>query len=278
VRLTRRGRLAVTLALVLLAGALATYAVRSSSLGTALGLGGGPDCVVESGDVRYEWSTAEAMTATTVAGVGTRIGATVNGVAAAVNRALAVDRERAVEPDAAREVYRRLPDVARPEADALLLAELLLGHRGGVLTCMVPVTDAVGLDREEAGELGLTPRADEVRVAMREVFGKQILGGFEPAGVDSGHVEGSAHYEGRAIDVFFRPISEANQRLGWQQAMWAVAHADDLAVATVIFDREIWSAQRSVQGWRTYRYPGGATDNPVLLHEDHVHVDVAVGG
>ena len=72
-RLTRRGRLAVTLSLVLLAGALATYAVRSSSLGNTLGLGGGPDCVLESGEIRHEWSTDEAMTATTVAGVGTRI-------------------------------------------------------------------------------------------------------------------------------------------------------------------------------------------------------------
>ena len=277
-RLTRRGRLAVTLALVLLAGALATYAVRSSSLGNALGLGGGPDCVLESGEARHEWSTAEAMTATTVAGVGTRIGATVNGVAAAVARTLARERETALGPDAAREVYRRLPDVARPEPAEVLLAELLLGSRGGVLSCTVPLTDQVGLEREDPGELGLTPRADAVRVAMREVFGKQILGGFEPQGVDSGHVEGSAHYEGRAIDVFFRPVSEANQRLGWQQALWAVAHADDLSVATVIFDREIWSAGRSVQGWRTYRYPGGATDNPVLLHEDHVHVDVAEGG
>ena len=33
------------------------------------------------------------MTATTVAGVGTRIGATVNGVAAAVARSLRVERE-----------------------------------------------------------------------------------------------------------------------------------------------------------------------------------------
>ena len=277
-RLTRRGRLAVTLTLVLLVGALATYAVRSSSLGTALGIGGGPDCVLESGETRHEWSTDEAMTATTVAGVGTRIGATVNGVAAAVSRALAREREAAMTVEAAREVYRRLPDVARPEADGVLFAELLLGHRGGVLSCTVPLTEGVGLPREDPGELGLTPRADAVRVTMREVFGKQILGGFEPQGVDSGHVEGSAHYEGRAIDVFFRPVSEANQRLGWQQAMWAVAHAGELAVATVIFDREIWSARRSVQGWRTYRYPGGTTDNPVLLHEDHVHVDVAEGG
>jgi hypothetical protein len=113
---------------------------------------------------------------------------------------------------------------------------------------------------------------------MRAVYGKQILGGFAPDGVDSGHIEGSAHYEGRALDVFFRPVTAENQRLGWQQAMWAVAHAERLDLATVIFDRRIWTARRSLQGWRDYRHPSGATDNPVLLHEDHVHVDVVEGG
>ena len=126
---------------------------------------------------------------------------------------------------------------------------------------------------------GLTPRADTVRIAMRETFGKQIIGGFEPDGVSTGHIEGSAHYEGRAIDVFFRPISAANQQLGWQQAQWAVAHADRLRLATIIFDRRVWSAERSASGWRDYQsIPTAPTDNPVLLHEDHVHVDVLRGG
>jgi hypothetical protein len=61
---------------------------------------------------------------------------------------------------------------------------------------------------------------------------------------------------------------------GWRLAHWLVAHAQELDVAVVIFDRQIWSARRSPQGWRPYAHPSGDTDNPVLAHEDHVHVDV----
>jgi hypothetical protein len=49
-------------------------------------------------------------------------------------------------------------------------------------------------------------------------------------------------------------------------------------VATVIFDGQVWTSARSLLAWREYRYPGGETDDPVLLHEDHVHVDVHEGG
>jgi hypothetical protein len=277
VRLTRRGRLAVTLTLVaaLLAGG-GWLVVTRTPVGPLLGLGDGPPCSLTTGADELSWTSAEAMTATTVAGVGTRIGATENGIAAAVERALAAEPESAISPQAARTVYRLLPDVAQSDARSRAVARALLGDRGPALTCVTPL-DGPELAVEETGSLGLTPRADAVRLAMRTVLGKQVLGGFEAGGVRAGHVEGSAHYEGRAVDVFFRPVSAANTAAGWQTAIWLVAHAEQLRVATVIFDREIWSTERSAQGWRTYRYPGGATDNPVLLHEDHVHVDVPRG-
>ncbi len=278
-RVTRRGRLAVTVVVVALllvvGGALL---LTRTPLGSALGLGGSPPCTLDTGDEELEWSAVQAMTATTVAGVGSRIGASENGVAAAVRRALATDREAPLPVDEAREVYRRLPDVARPAAESVATARALLGHRGAALTCVVPLTAGEDLGEEEAGRLGLTPRADTVRLALRATFGRQSLGGFAPGGVNTGHIEGSAHYEGRAIDVFFRPVTAEGTARGWQVAMWSVAHAEQLELATVIFDRRIWTASRSVQGWRGYQHPGGATDNPVLLHEDHVHVDVHRGG
>ncbi len=276
-RLTRRGRLTATLAALLLLGAVTAYVLVRTPVGTVLGLTTGPPCTLALGDDTLEWSQAQAMTATTVAGVGTRIGAGVNGVAAAVARSLEPEPEAALPVEAARDIYRSLPATATPDEHAVQVARALLGHHGGALSCVLPLTEQVSdQPGETPGALGLTPRADGVRLAMRSVFGKQSLGGFDPDGVGSGHMEGSAHYQGRAIDIFFRPVTDENQRLGWQQATWAVAHADRLDLATVIFDARIWTARRSLEGWRDYDYPGG-TDNPVLLHEDHVHLDVVAG-
>ena len=219
------------------------------------------------------------MTATTVAGVGTRIGASVNGVAAAVRRALALERDAPLPVDEAREIYRDLPDVARPAADAA-------GRRPGPARPQragTPLRGAAHVRVRAArpgvrADSGLTPRADTAPARLAGRVRQAALGGFAPGGVTTGHIEGSAHYEGRAIDVFFRPISAESTRRAGSVALWSLAHAGQLDLATVIFDRRIWTASRSAQGWRGYQHPGGPTDNPVLLHEDHVHVDVHRGG
>jgi hypothetical protein len=278
-RLTRRGRLAVTCTVAAALVGTSAYVLTRTSVGTALGVPVAPPCSVTVDGEERSWSREDAMTATTVTGVGVRIGASVNGVAEAVDRALAADAEEPLGPAAARQVYRALPERATPSPAAVALAEALLGYQERALTCTVgSLAPEPGLAREDAGPNGLTARADTARLAMREVFGKQTLGGFEPRGVATGHIDGSAHYEGRAIDVFFRPVTAENQRRGWAQAAWVVAHAERLDVATVIFDRSLWSARRSVTGWRDYEHPSGPTENPILLHEDHLHVDVLEGG
>jgi hypothetical protein len=117
-----------------------------------------------------------------------------------------------------------------------------------------------------------------VRADLHKAFGDLPLGGFEAGGVTTGHMKGSAHYDGRAIDVFVRPVNAGNKRTGWAIASYLVAHAGRLAVEHVIFDKRIWTAgNRSDQGWRDYD-PGDAPgDRKVLEHRDHVHVDVAAG-
>ena len=100
------------------------------------------------------------------------------------------------------------------------------------------------------------------------------LGGFQPGGVGDGHMSGSTHYEGRAVDIFVRPISDANNLRGWAMAQYFVAQAQRLDVQTVIFDDRIWTARRSDQGWRDYDPPSRSGDQAILEHRDHVHVDV----
>lgn len=164
------------------------------------------------------------------------------------------------------------------EADARILASALTGWSESAFTCTVD--DDAATDPDDADvldETGLVPRAATVRTELAAAYGELPLGGFAPGGVDSGHSEGSAHYDGRAIDVFTRPVTEESQRLGWSVAHYLVAHAERLDVATVIYDGMIWTARRSSQGWRTYDVDTEGRDAAtaaILEHRDHVHVDV----
>ncbi len=177
--------------------------------------------------------------------------------------------------DAAQRVQRSaFPDAyADHEQDARVLASALSGNSPAALRCTVRLAS---YGEEEPGAEGLTPRAASVLDGMRTAFGDLQVGGFDPAGVDSGHIAGSAHYDGRAVDVFFRPYDDPERtRAGWSLAHWLVVHADVYGIATVIYDDRIWTAARSDERWRRYVHPSGDTTDPTLRHLDHVHVDVA---
>jgi len=178
--------------------------------------------------------------------------------------------------EAAQRVQRSgFPEAYEDHAeDARALASALTGYSPAQFTCVVePSPDEASAETTGAG--GLTPRAAEVRHALGRAFGELALGGFAPGGVSTGHMEGSAHYAGRAIDVFVRPVTEENNRRGWAIAHYLVAHADRLLIDHVIFDDRIWTTDsRSEDGWRDYDTPSSAGDPVVLEHRDHVHIDV----
>ncbi|NYG56691.1 hypothetical protein [Nocardioides perillae] len=180
--------------------------------------------------------------------------------------------------EAAQEVQRSgFPEAYEDHADdARALASALTGYSEAAFTCTVDLDAEEETDRLD--RQGLTPRAATVREELEAVFGRLSLGGFAPGGVSSGHSADSAHYDGRAVDVFFRPVGGDRTRRGWAVAQYLVAQADRLGVATVIFDEKIWTARRSSQGWRDYDLDTGGVDRAtaaILLHRDHVHVDVA---
>jgi hypothetical protein len=165
------------------------------------------------------------------------------------------------------------------EAGARALASALTGWSPARFSCVV---HNAGGPAQKPGPSGLTPRAERVRAAVKAAFGDLTMGGFAPGGVTEGHMPGSAHYDGRAIDIFVRPINQDNRRRGWAVASYLVAQANRLDLDHVIFDGRIWSSgRRSEEGWRAYTPPSSSSSpaiQAVLEHRDHVHVDVGTEG
>lgn len=186
-----------------------------------------------------------------------------------------VDGYESMDITAAAQAVQRsgFPDAyADHERDARVLASALTGNSRAAFSCRL------GGEPDEADpdlrDSGLTDRADDVRVALDDLF-DQPLGGFAQGGVSTGHMEGSAHYDGRAVDVFVRPVSRTNRVRGWAIAHYLVSQAERLDIRTVIFDDRIWTAgERSGDGWRDYDPPERSGARAVLEHRDHVHVDV----
>lgn len=229
----------------------------------------GADCSLVAGGGTVALTLDQARDATMLAATTYRDGRTQESLAGALRPALE-DAAGTLTPAQASAA------LARPGAvdDRLPLARALLGYGEQRLVCRA---DEGGVDRQPEGPGGLTPRADDARAQVLAAFGPLPVGGFAPGGVRTGHVEGSAHYDGRAVDVFFRPVSDRNRRRGWTTAQWLIARAEPLDLAVVIFDRQLWSVAHADDGWRPYRHPSGATGNAVLDHLDHVHLDVLRG-
>ena len=212
-------------------------------------------CYVRSTPTNVSMTTDDAMALTTLAAGVRDVSRGRDRVSAAVARVVADDITPAQVDDA---------------------VDSLLGLRpGNRLTCAHPRAD---VQPEKMARDGLTPRANTLRRAWTRVFGPIISGGFAGGGISSGHVDGSSHYDGRAIDVFFRPLGDDEQRRrGHVFAQWLVAHAERYHVLSVIYADRIWTSWAASFGWRDYVHPGGPTRNPVLRHLDHVHVAVESG-
>lgn len=247
-----RGLLVGVLAASVLVVGLLVVVQRPHLLGQALP--GQADCTVTGGDgTVVDLTTAEAEQAGDVAARSVRLQLPRRTTTQALAGDLDLDRD-----------------------DAAVVAAALKGAAPASLVCRHG-----GADDEDADALdgqGLTPRAATLRRELRAAYGDLPDGGFAPGGVSEGHMPGSTHYEGRALDVFFRPVDRGNLTRGWSVAQWLVAHADRLGVDTVIFDRKIWTARRALQGWRDYEpdTSGRSAEVAAILeHRDHIHVDVA---
>ena len=107
-------------------------------------------------------------------------------------------------------------------------------------------------------ESGLTPDAIRVHRALCHRYPQftSFLGRRSSSGY---------HGQGRALDCM---ISDSS--VGWAAARWVRANAKSLGVSEVIYRQQIWTVQRSSDGWRSMSDRGSPTAN----HMDHVHVSV----
>lgn len=252
-------------------------------------------CTVTAASESYDLTSKQAENASAIAAQAVRRGLPARAASVVLAVELA-DHSLGRDPAKAGAVYDRLsgvadyrqqsvPGVAQQisdgsrdsyrdsEAQARALASALTGNTPEAFSCVVKGGWSASSD--ELSPAGLTSRAETVREDVRNAFGRIPDGGFQPGGVTTGHMKGSAHYEGRAVDYFFRPINPRNNIKGWALAQYLVANADRLDVKTVIYDDRIWTRFRSAAGWRDYDVPARGGDQAILEHRDHVHVDVA---
>jgi len=107
-------------------------------------------------------------------------------------------------------------------------------------------------------ESGLAANAVAVHRAVCAAFPQVTsYGGVRPG--DSGE-----HGTGQALDIMITGST------GDQIAEFVRANASDLGVSEVIWSQQIWTMDRSSEGWRYMEDRGSTTAN----HYDHVHVTV----
>lgn len=117
-------------------------------------------------------------------------------------------------------------------------------------------------------EAGLQP--DGVLVVRCAVAHFQIasIGGR----ATSGHIAGSDHYTGRAVDLMIDDwATPAGVAFGDRVAAYFIANAGRFGITYIIWRARIWTTERPY--WRTYTHPSGSA-NPTLLHLNHLHISV----
>ena len=105
-------------------------------------------------------------------------------------------------------------------------------------------------------ESGLTPNAVLVY--------RSVCANFPEVTSYGGVRSDGDHSQGLALDIM------VSSSTGDAIAEWVRANSSALGVSEVLWAQQIWTVQRSSEGWRPFSDRGSATAN----HYDHVHVTV----
>jgi hypothetical protein len=231
-----------------------------------------PECLLDLGYGVWALDVTAARTLTMLGAVAYRDGLSYSKAARAFEHSLTKEGRLPMTAERARREIRHKRLHPVPRTTSLDAVHALFRPRA--LTCVTPQR---AMPAQPLMTNGLTLRAVTMIRGWAEAYGGRPIGGFAPGGISSGHIENSAHYDGRAVDIFFSLDDPDNKARGWLLTNWLVAHADYYQIATLIFDDQLWSNVNSALGWRPYVHPSGDVTNPTLRHLDHIHADVVHG-
>ena len=231
-----------------------------------------PECRLDLGYGVWALDVTAARTLTMLGAVAYRDGLSYGKAARAFERSLTQEGRLPMTAERARREIRHKRLHPIPRTTSLDAIHALFRPRA--LTCVTPQRS---MPAQPMMTNGLTLRTVTMIRGWAEAYGGRPIGGFAPGGVSHGHIENSAHYDGRAVDIFFSLSDPDNRARGWLLTHWLVAHADYYQIATLIFDDALWSNLNSTLGWRPYVHPSGDVTNPTLRHLDHIHADVVHG-
>lgn len=108
------------------------------------------------------------------------------------------------------------------------------------------------------------PHVKEAADEITQTFGITNIGGF----ASSGHIPGSYHYKGQALDVMIAP--RQYPAMGDKVAAWAKANAAKYNVVEVIWNHKYWNVNG---GEKSTREAGVANS-----HTTHVHISFGPTG
>ena len=149
--------------------------------------------------------------------------------------------------------------------DATVIVERVAG---GDIDCPTPGSVACQPSNLPV-EAGLTAAAQRVVRCAVEHYEITSIGGR----ATGGHVQGSDHYTGRAVDLMIDNWSTLDGAdYGDSVASYFVENAQAFEISYVIWRGQIWST--ADPEWRSYSHPDGRSDS-TALHMDHLHISVS---
>lgn len=157
-----------------------------------------------------------------------------------------------------------VPSVVGILAVVLLLVSTLPGFITGGGRQAQQASSVAGACENKTYELGpVKPHVQAAAELLGSMFGVETIGGWRAGNT----YDYEGHPAGLALDIMV-PVNPAGRAKGQQIADYVQAHAADLGVKYQIWYQQIWSVERSGEGWRAMADRGSTSAN----HLDHVHV------